>query len=530
MQKKTFFLFVLAGMLLVMLCGIFVFFSHFAVINGDIYSLSVKTLDLKNSGIENISVLNRFSKLESADVSGCKIKSLPSLRRCSSLRVLSVSDSDFPAEECVEFYEKHPDAKLECGVLIGQSRFSSLVSSADVTDGMNEEKIRLFAALKKLNRLDLSQSEVSDETYDYLKERLPGCTIVRTILFDGKKYLSTDQSVRISADFLKKKTAETELERLKYFDSLKEIDAFACPDSDALLDLRKRFPQYTVRWNTQILHSLYDTSASEIDLSGKRYSLEEFMKAFDEKLSRFTNLKKVCMLDCGLTNLDMEQLMERYPDIKFVWYVRFSRYKVRSDAVAFSTLIAVHKDADALNENTMAPLFQYCTDLVSLDIGHCHCRNISALANLKELRALIIMNNSVIDITPLGELSKLEFLEMNGNYVRSVEPLSGLKNLKMVNLYGSQGITDLSPLYNHQNLEMVIFDKHVPEKEQQRFIESNPDCNTSFAVPSEGRTTTAAWRASPLREKYKNSFRKWQNVTGFDEETETFSYDFSSKE
>jgi Leucine-rich repeat (LRR) protein len=527
MRKKSILLFVLSALVLVVICGFLIFLTNFAVINGNVYPLSVKTLDLKNSGIENLSVLNRFSKLESVCVYGSNAKSLPPLERCSSLNRLTVSGSDFPAEECVAFYDRHPDAKLECGVMIGGSRFSSLVRSLELSDPMNDGDVRLLAALKYLTRLDLSRSVVSDETYVYLKDKLPECNIIRTVVFDGSEYLNTAKSVKLSAGFFDSENAETEIGRLKYFDSLEEIDAFACADSDALMDLRKRFPQYAVRWKTQIFDKMFDTSSSEIDLSKKQHTLGEFVKAFDKKLDRFNNLKKVYMLDCGLTNLEMEKLMAKYPAVKFVWYVKFSRYKVRTDAVAFSTLISSHKDADALNEYTMAPLFKYCTDLVSLDVGHCHCRNISALANLKELRALIIMNNSVVDITPLGKLSKLEFLEMNGNYVRSVEPLGGLKNLKMINLYGSRSITDLSPLYSHKNLEMVIFDKNVPLKEQQRFIESNPDCNTSFKVPSEGRTTTVAWRASPLREKYKNSFRKWQHVTGFDEKTETFSYDFN---
>ncbi len=526
MKKKTTWIFVLSAMAFLIICGVLVFFTNFAVVNGNLYSLSVSTMDLKDTGIDSISVLNRFAKLESADVSGNKIKSLPALKNCTSLRLLSVSGSDFPAQECVDFYDAHPGARLECGVLIGDTRFSSLAESVTLSDGMNDGDIRSLAALKNVEILDLSGSEVNDETYDYLKEKLPGCRIVRKVSFDGTQYLNTDTSVKLSADFFDKENAETELARLRYFDSLSEIDAFACEDSDVLLDLRQRFPQYTVRWYTRMFDKKFDTAAAEIDLSKKKYSLDEFMKAFDKSFSRFSNLKKVYMMDCDLSNLQMEKLMARYPDIKFVWYVRFAHYKVRTDAVAFSTLIALHEEADKLNEDTMEPLFKYCTDLVSLDIGHCHCRDISALANLKQLRALIIMNNNVIDISPFAELTKLEFLEMNGNYVKNIEPLSGLKNLKMVNLYGSSEIKDLSPLYNHPNLEIVLFDKNVPKAEQQRFIESNPDCNSFFAVESEGRTTNVPWRAAPLREKYKNSFRKWKNVTGFDEETETFSYDF----
>ena len=528
MKKKSSLPIIIVLSVLAFCCSIcIVFFMNFAVIAGNLYSLSSKTLDLKNSGLEDISVLDRFKGLESADISGGTVKSLPPLKKCSSLKTLSVSGSDFPAQDCVEFYENHPDAELTCGVLLGGRRYSSLVRGIQLSGSMNDSEIRMLAALKRVETLDLTGSYVSDDTYDYLKSRMPDCHIIRKVVFDGNEYLNTDESVKISKGFLGSKNAEPELERLKYFESLKEIDAFDCPDSDDLLDLRKRFPQYVVRWNTAMFDLMIDTSLSEIDLSKQEHSLNEFISLFDEKLNRFSNLKKVCMLNCGLSNLEMEKLMERYPDIKFVWYITFSRYKVRTDAVAFSTLIAKHYEAENLNEYTLNRLFKYCTDLVSLDIGHCHCRNISALANMKNLRALIMTGNSVSDISPLAELSKLEFIEMNGNRVLSVAPLGGLKKLKMVNLYNSRSIKDLSPLYNHENLEMVIFDKDVPKAEQQRFIESNPGCTTFFSVDSDrGRTTNAAWRNAELREKYKNSFRKWKNVIGFNEETEEFIYDF----
>ena len=174
MKKKTTWIFVLSAMAFLIICGVLVFFTNFAVVNGNLYSLSVSTMDLKDTGIDSISVLNRFAKLESADVSGNKIKSLPALKNCTSLRLLSVSGSDFPAQECVDFYDAHPGARLECGVLIGDTRFSSLAESVTLSDGMNDGDIRSLAALKNVEILDLSGSEVNDETYDYLKEKLPG--------------------------------------------------------------------------------------------------------------------------------------------------------------------------------------------------------------------------------------------------------------------------------------------------------------------------------------------------------------------
>lgn len=506
--------------------GFLLFNANFAKVGDQLLSRSARAVDLRDCGIEDISPLDKFARLEYANVSGGTVKSLPVLAHCVSLRKLCVSGSDFDAQQCIDFYEAHPKADLECGVMINGSRYSSLAVSAELPDRMDDGEIRLMAALRHLKTLDLTGFSVSDATYDYLNDHLPDCVITRKLVFNGQEYLNNADTIKISADIF---DDPNEMKRLRYFTSLNEIDATTCDDSDALLELKNRFPQYAVRWNINVFDVQTDTLAQEIDLNRKKYSLDEFMDEFDKKLKCFHNLKKVYMLRCDLSNDDMDKLITRYSDVKFVWYVLFSSYRVRSDAVSFSALVRSKAVGRTLTEQVFEPLFKYCTDLVSLDLGHCHISDLSQITNLKNLRGLILTDNFVTDITPLSTLNKLEFIEMNKNDVGSVEPLANLKNLKMVNLHKSERITDLSSLYNHSNLNIAIFDNDVPKDEQQRFRDSNPGCMTFFEVDSdEFRGTNAEWRNAPLREKFKNSFRKWQNVTGFDEETETFSYDFEN--
>ena len=513
---------------LILACGaILIFNLYFVNIGGRTFSRTVTAIDLSGSGIEDISPLENLTGLEEADVSGGTVKTLPLLKKCPSLARLRVSGSDFDAGECAAFYAAHPNAELECGVVIAGNRYSSLAQSVQLPDGMNDSDIRLLAVLRRLRSLDLTGSDVSDTTFDYLMGNLPGCDIVRKLTFDGAEYLSNTGKVTLSPEFFD--NGATEIERIRYFTSLSEINAAACTDTQALTELKNRFPQYLVRWKVSVLGVKTDTAAQELDLNRKKYSLNEFLAEFEKKIPMFHDLKKVYMLSCGLKNNDMDVLIERFPGIKFVWYVTAGPYKIRSDAVSFSTLIGRRSEGRKLSENNMQPLFKYCTDLVSLDLGHCRFKDLSQLANLKNLRGLILTDNFVEDITPLAQLEKLEFIEMNDNDVVSVEPLRNLKNLKMVNLYESKRITDLSPLYHHENLEMVIFDMDVPADEQKRLADSNPGCKTFFKVDLDGvRTTNAAWRNAPLRVKFKQTFRTWRNVAGYDEEKGKFIFDYET--
>ena len=528
-MKKKAFVFTAIIACLIVACavtGYILFSANYVKIGDKYFSVSVTAADLRGSGVQDISALGRLTYLETADASGEAVKALPALAECASLRSLRVSGSDFPAKDCIAFYTAHPNAELECGVLAGGAGFGSSDRRVNLPDNMSDGDIRLLAALRKLESLDLSRSDVSDATCDFLKKHLPECEIIRRLSFDGMEYLSSDKSVKLSAGFFDGGWKE-EAARLKYFNSLEEIDAADCPDSEQLLGLKESLPEVRVIWNTSVFGAKVSTGDESVKLNGQKHTLQEFTDEFDQKLRRFHSLKKVYMFNCGLNNDSMDKLIERYPDVKFVWNIGFMGYTVRTDAVAFSTLIKSKAVGRKLNDKTMEPLFKYCTELVSLDIGHCNFRDISCLANLKNLRALILTDNFVTDISPLAGLEKLEFLELNDNDIESAEPLRNLGNIRMVNLYKSEKITDLSPLYNHERLEMAIFDNDVPEDEQNRFTQSNPGCTTFFKVDHDQfRTTNQEWRDAPLREKFKNSFRKWKNVIGFDEETETFRYNF----
>lgn len=519
---------ILIALLAVAGAAFLIFYSNYAVLDGKIYPLSVTEVDLKNSGINDLSVLNRFSKLEKATVSGGKVKKLGALKGCPSLRSVIISGSNIAASQCIDFYELHPDAELVCDVVVSDRAYSSRAKEMEVPASANNEELKQYAAFRHLENLDLSGCSLSDDVLEYLQSRLPQCIIKSKLSFNGKDYLTTDETVTLPSDFFDGNVEES-VKILKHFYHLNIIDATACNDNDALYDLQQLLPESCVKWNISLFDMKTATDAESLNFDKQERSLEEYQSEFTEKLKYFHRLKTVSMCRCGLGNDEMGTIVEQFPDVKFIWYVRVGRWCVRSDATSFSTLIADKADGRRWNEDNFAPLFKYCTDLVSLDMGHCRIKDISGIANLKKLRGLILTDNFVEDLTPLSELKDLEFIEMNTNNAKSVEPLKDLKKLQMLNLCGSLNLTDLSPLYHHDNLKIVIFDRLLPKEEQKRFAESNPGCDSYFIKGQNTISTNAAWKASPMREKFKNSFRKWNFVVGFDEEADEFIYDWSDR-
>ena len=115
----------------------------------------------------------------------------------------------------------------------------------------------------------------------------------------------------------------------------------------------------------------------------------------------------------NLSNDEMIPMIEKYPDIEFVWKVSLSSaYKVSSDATAFTTNKS-EKDGYKLHSSDMYAL-KYVKGLKALDIGHCVITDLDFLEGM-DLELLILSDNKITDISILGTMPHLQFLEIFRN-------------------------------------------------------------------------------------------------------------------
>jgi len=93
-------------------------------------------------------------------------------------------------------------------------------------------------------------------------------------------------------------------------------------------------------------------------------------------------------------------------------------------------------------------------------------REISYLANLKNLRILDLESNRIEDISALSELLKLKTLNLRKNQIEDISPLKNLINLESLSIGGSREgvistgnkINDITPLKNLSNLKLLTLD------------------------------------------------------------------------
>ena len=515
---------IVAGITLALVIGaVSLFYTKNIFLEGAVYSKETVVLNLSGSDMEDFSALGKLTYLERIDLTHTSFKDFSILDNCHVLRKVVIKDRVIPAEQCVAFYDAHPEAQIIGRVLLADQEFDYDTEELTITDITHEELLQL-SALRYLKKLDVTYCDVSDEDYDYLKKRLPECDILRLLTFNEKDYSNDVKTVKISKDI-----SDQELERVRYFPHLEEIDATSFTDTEAIEVLKEKFPYCRIKWAFRVLGIKTNSTVQTLDLRGKKLTLDQVREALNSSvMANFYDLKAVDLCGCGLTNQQMEDLQQQFSQLKFIWYVYFGGHPVRTDAKVLSTT----DFQEHYSSKDFEQVFQYCTELVALDLSENRLEDLGNIGNLKQLRALTLTHNPLRRLTGLQQLTNLEYLEADNTYVTNIACLTNLSKLKYVNLYGKIGsglwVRDISPLENHPQLSLAVFDVSVPEKSRDSFFRSNPDCDAEFnATMKDGIMRNTKWCENPYRKTLYQAFEKWTSVTDYDPVLEEFV--FSSK-
>lgn len=245
----------------------------------------------------------------------------------------------------------------------------------------------------------------------------------------------------------------------------------------------------------------FDSSAEFLDLSG--IAIEDLTQ-LEAALSAFPNLKQVDMVDCGISNEEMDALNRRHPGIKFVWALQIQGIKLRTDATSFMPTKHGYRVSDADCE-----LLRYCHDLECIDLGHMPIYDCSFLYETPHVKYLILADTRVSDATPIGFLTELEFLELFMTKVTDYTPLINCTALKDLNL-------SFSPSYNNNPLfqltwldRLWLVGSSLSWQEQQDLRETLP--NTTIVIHSDA-STKQGWRNGPRYYAQRDIFEMPYNI------------------
>lgn len=109
--------------------------------------------------------------------------------------------------------------------------------------------------------LDLREREVTYTAYDKLKAKLPGCTILWNVPFQGSKYPSFAGELTVDS------LSWEDVDVLDYFPQLQTLQAQDCTDYEQLMEVARRKPNCQVNYHVTIDGRTYDQSASTVKVT-----------------------------------------------------------------------------------------------------------------------------------------------------------------------------------------------------------------------------------------------------------------------
>lgn len=295
--------------------------------------------------------------------------------------------------------------------------------------------------------------------------------------------------------------------------SLEYIDATASREYEAIFALREALPECEIVWSVELFGQTVGGLETELAVDANSADAAALMEA----LQWLPELEKLDIKSMELSNAQAEELMQAYPELELVWTVNVGPWRVPSDATCFSTLQSAPPAVRYTSED-LAPLFEYCTEFVALDLGHNGLTDISGIANLKKLKVLILIDNpDVTDMSPIGELSELEYLEFFLNKgVEDFSCLSRLTKLVDLNLSYSTALDNLDFLEDMPSLKRAwLRGCSIPTELWSWAKEQYPDVEFTFWHATSVSSTCGSWRADERNVAIRQAFTNWKYVTDF---------------
>ena len=428
------------------------------------------------------------------------------------------------------------------------------------------EKLTELTALKKLN---LRGSGITIAQYEMLRAALPACEILWSVPFQNGYYDDTIQELTLST------LSDEDLSVLAYFPALAAINADLCqdyeqilaliqqypqlavtymvsigetaypytqdqltitnpdvndlmfkfsllpnltnvtlegtlPSNDALIALKEKYPNATILWNFSVYGVQTNSLATFLDISKIPLSDTTELEA---ALPCFYNLEKVDMVDCNISNEEMDALNMRHPETRFVWKVRVSGVTVRTDITHFMPYKYNIKKVGSL-EN-----LRYCRDVQVLDFGHKRITDVSYIEYMPNLRFLLLLECDIYDLSIIGNCTSLEYLESCSIPVNDYWPLTNLTNLKDLNISytpyfydtNTRGhFGDITPLYQMTWLDRLwMAYARLDADTRAELRTALPNVELMFVSVSD---TNQGWRYAPSYYEMRDILGLWYMI------------------
>lgn len=432
---------------------------------------SLRYLDMRKSTVMDFEPIQSLKSLEILDIRGnyafdqydhdtlaaalpnCDIRwSVPvkHIHFDSTAEEVDLREVLLTTDELRALFATYPEKRFAYRVPLLGERFAPDVEELDLTDhDVDAETIAdALIMLPQVTRVDLRGQLATAKDVSYLCDNFPDVSFSFSCDVPQGSLTTDDTWIKLNGSA---EDVMAYVDFIDYMPKLEYMDAANVELSDEQADaVRAHANGDKVRYGLRVFDQFVTSDIKELYLDNIQVGSVE---AVEKCIERLPKLQKISLLDTGLAQNDYGYLFDEYPEIKFVFWVQFAKYKVRTDATAFSTLLW-DGNSYHYNENTFAPL-RYCTDLLMLDLGHNKITTMEPFRELTKLRVLILADNLLTDIEPISEMKDLEYVELFLNDITDLTPLEGLTKLVDFNIFHNPIYGAYTPLKSIKSLRRI---------------------------------------------------------------------------
>ena len=274
-----------------------------------------------------------------------------------------------------------------------------------------------------------------------------------------------------------------------------------------MIAIREAYDGVEVICRTLVCGKLCSTDWKELDLSNRR--IEDLGEA-EKAIAAMAQLEKLYLCDCGIDDETLAALREKYAgQTEIVWRVYLNGVACRTDADAFC-MSKFSNEWGYLPYENAAPI-RYCSDMVTLDLGHGNFDRIDFVSTMPHLKYLIICSAPVTSLEPLRDLQELYYIEMFFTAVRDLEPIQKLPNLRHLNISHCR-LDDYTQLFEMKQLERLWWvDSGLSEAQQQELRDALPNTKICFWA-WEDNAVGNYWRDDPSYREMRDNLGMNYNV------------------
>jgi len=474
-------------------------------VEGDAYPIDTSSLDLREEDISFSYYDSLHAQLPKCDIlwnvpfqgskQSCDVQQLTITTLTEE--DIAVMEAYFPNLRAVDASGCHNYAVLEklmermsqlevtYAVSLGNQTYAPGITDIVLSNGEYDFVTMLenLTYLRNLATVKLRMPELTDEQMEQLKAKYAHITFTSTVEVFGLEYdVETTEQLDLSGitgeDAVLVAEQIKKLPKLTYVNLNPEKGIGALSMEDVKL-LMEAVPDVTFDFTFDFYGHSLSTADEEVHIKNTKIG-DDGEQNVRNALDLLKNCKRFVLENCQISNETMAKLRDDYRDrTKVVWRISYGKGTTMTDA---EVIRAVYDLVDDNCHNLI-----YCEDAKFMDIGHNEwldgCEFVSGM---KSLEYVIISGAPIKSLEPFRNCKNLKMLEAAFcEYITDVSPLAECTNLQMLNISNTH-VMDLSPLDNLPLTHLTVRNNpsgrcRLTQEEQDRVIAQHPDCWISFA-------------------------------------------------